>query len=222
VLLVSTDKATAPCNVYGMCKAISERVVTSRSVRWSGTTGPKFLAVRYGNVLESRGSIIPLFKYQAECGKSLTLTHRDMTRFLMTLDDSVDLIMHALENGASGDIWIPKLKSMKILDLAEIFSEISGKPIEMIPIRPGEKMHESLVSTSESLRTVQNSSTTHYVIKPAHSPALHMNFFEYTSADDVMSKEDLMTYLKKLNVLDAKLSSFTGSNIEEIRTTHDR
>ncbi len=120
VLFVSTDKACSPVNVYGMCKATSERVVSSQAR--TGRPGVRFLCTRYGNVLESRGSIIPLFKYQAEKNECLTVTDPSMTRFVMTLDDSVDLILTALENGASGETWIPRLPAMKIGDLAEIFS----------------------------------------------------------------------------------------------------
>src|SRR3990167_1115345 len=112
VLFVSTDKACSPVNVYGMCKAISERVVTSQAQ--TGKPGVRFLAVRYGNVLESRGSIVPLFKYQGMHGTQLTVTDPNMTRFLMTLDDSVDLIEKTLLYGQSGETWIPRLPSMKV------------------------------------------------------------------------------------------------------------
>lgn len=221
ILFVSTDKACAPVNVYGMCKAISERLVTSRSTddperNSQGNRLVYSLGVRYGNVLESRGSIIPLFKYQAEKMFQITVTHRDMTRFLMTLDDSVNLIQNAIDNGRVGDIFVPKLRSMLIYDLAEIFSEMSGKPIKVTGIRPGEKMHEALINSSESIRTYKDCD--HYVIKPAFSHSLSEEAFEYTSADDVMSKEELKTYLKSINILDKHWSDFKSKSIEEIRS----
>ena len=216
VLFVSTDKACSPVNVYGMCKAVSERYVTSQSADKSLRT--RFLAVRYGNVLESRGSIIPLFRYQAEHADAFTVTHPDMTRFLMTLDDSVDLIKAAIAYGDSGSIWIPRLKSMRIKDLAEIFSEMYSKPIKYIGLRPGEKMDEALLNESESVRTHEKDKK-FYVIEPAyvggHRPQA---MYEYTSGDDVMNKQELYSYLKSLGILDKTLAEFEGKSIEEIRT----
>ncbi len=214
VLMVSTDKACAPVNVYGMCKAIAERVVTSRAL---DTTGPKFVGVRYGNVLESRGSIVPLFRHQADNADAFTLTHKDMTRYLMTLDDSIDLIIETVKNAKSGEIWLPKLKSMTILDLAEIFSERYGKPIQIIGMRPGEKVHEDLISEPESVRV--DDIGTHFVLQPAHSKiAINSKMFGYNSGDDVMSKDELKAYLNKIGILDWGLSDFYGKHIEEIRT----
>ncbi|MEM9296785.1 MAG: polysaccharide biosynthesis protein [Bacteroidota bacterium] len=213
VLMVSTDKACAPVNVYGMCKSISERLVVSRSHFFDK---PKFLATRYGNVLESRGSIIPLFKHQANHAKAFTLTHKDMTRFVMTLDDSIDLIQHALIYGESGQTWIPKLKSMKILDLAKIFSKRYDKPVEVIGMRPGEKIHESLICDAESVRVLKKED--HYIIMSQHKPVSpDAVMFEYTSADDVFSLEALEEHLNKLGVVDLSLDSFVGKRIEEIR-----
>lgn len=212
VLFVSTDKACAPVNVYGMCKSISERIVTSQ-LR-TGLLGVRYLCVRYGNVLESRGSIIPLFKFQAETAESLTVTDPDMTRFVMTLDDSVTLIEHALTHGKNGDIWIPRLPSMRIGDLAELFSERVNKPINIVGLRPGEKMHEDLINLSESIRAVSVKDT-HYVLKPAFIPSAG-NAFTYSSCDDVMSKEQLSRHLHKLGILDWSLDKFKGRHIEEI------
>lgn len=213
VLFVSTDKACAPVNVYGMCKAISERVVTSQAR--TGLGHVRYLAVRYGNVLESRGSIIPLFKHQAEHAEFLTVTDPDMTRFVMTLDDSVDLILRALRDGESGTTWIPRLPAMRIGDLADIFSERSGKPVRVIGLRPGEKKHEDLINESESVRTTKL--VKFYMI----GPAFHAGSgepFTYTSADEVMSKEQLRDHLTTLGIIDRPLSEFKGLAIEEIVT----
>lgn len=213
VLFVSTDKACSPVNVYGMCKAVSERIVTSQAR--TGLSSVRYLAVRYGNVLESRGSIIPLFKHQAEYAKFLTVTDPNMTRFVMTLDDSVDLILCAFMNGKSGMTWIPRLPAMKIGDLAEIFSERANKPIKYIGLRPGEKAHEDLVNESESVRTTEFGR--HYIIGPAFDAGSRQKF-TYTSADDVMSKEQLYYHLQSLNILDKPLKEFKGLAIEEIVT----
>lgn len=216
VLFVSTDKACSPVNVYGMCKAISERVVTSQAKGQQPNAVPTFLAVRYGNVLESRGSIVPLFKYQGEHGCCLTITDPDMTRFLMTLDDSVDLIQKALEFGISGETWIPRLPSMRVGDLAEVFAEKYEKPIKVIGLRPGEKKHEDLINESESTRTRKLQPAKYYIIGPAYDAGSGERF-TYSSADEVMTKDRLRTYLQELGILDAHLDTFKGRSIEEIR-----
>ena len=218
VLFVSTDKACSPVNVYGMCKAISERVVTSQAQ--TGRTGVRYLAVRYGNVLESRGSIVPLFKYQGLHNECLTVTDPEMTRFLMTLDDSVNLIQHALKHGKSGETWIPRLPSMRVGDLAEIFAERHKKSIKVIGLRPGEKQHEDLINESESSRTREFSEAagvTHYVIGPAFN-AGDGKRFTYSSSDDVMEKVSLQFFLNTLGIIEAPLEQFKGLSIEEIPT----
>jgi len=215
VCMVSNDKASSPVNVYGMCKAIAERVVLSRSLH--SNKDIKFVATRYGNVLESRGSIIPLFKYQAQTSDCLTITHPEMTRFVMTLDESVDLILHALTDGQTGQTWIPKLKSMKIIDLAEIFANRYSKTIKTIGIRPGEKLHESLISHAESIRTVDAGER--YYIEPSHtSVADDCKIFEYTSEMDSLNRSDLESYLDGLGIFEKSLSSFIGKSIEEIKS----
>lgn len=213
VLFVSTDKACSSVNVYGMCKAVSERLVTSMQASGGSV---KYLCTRYGNVLESRGSIIPLFKYQSLHATHLTVTDPDMTRFVMTLDDSVDLIDNALQFGNGGETWIPRIPAMRIGDLAELFSEMTNKEIKIIGLRPGEKRHEDLLNESEAART--RSEKNHYVIGPAYMPG-NGKPFTYTSADDVMSKSELKTHLTKLGILDKSLAEFGGKTIEEIRTS---
>lgn len=213
VVMVSTDKACEPTNVYGMSKAIAERVVTSRSYIHDH---PRFVAVRYGNVLESRGSIIPLFRYQAEHMRSFTLTHEDMTRFVMTLDQSIDLILTAATQGSGGETWIPRLNAMLIKDLAEIFSETYDKPIEVIGMRPGEKLHEMLISKPESLRVREVDGF--YVINSALSPISEdFKVFDYSSNQDVLSRTDLRKYLEGLGIIKAPLESFIGTRLDAIR-----
>jgi UDP-glucose 4-epimerase len=215
VLLVSTDKACAPTNVYGMCKAIAERIVTSESKYHKEI---KFIGVRYGNVLESRGSIIPLFKHQVLYGDFLTVTHQEMTRFIMTLDQSIDLIQKAIKNGQSGEIWIPKIKSMLILDLAEIFSKKFNKPIKITGIRPGEKLHEDLISAPESIRT--RKLVDNFVVNtPFSDPGLTNEIFTYSSNSDILKKETLSDYLKSMGIFEKNIKDFVGRSIEEIDTS---
>jgi UDP-glucose 4-epimerase len=148
VIFVSSDKACSPINNYGMCKALSETFMIEKA---HFLPEFKFINVRYGNVLNSRGSIIPLLNKlcQNPQTKYLTLTNEYMTRFVMTLEQSVDLIEYAILNGESGDTIIPKLVSMNVKDLMEIFSEKYNKPIKITGLRSGEKMLESLINETQ-------------------------------------------------------------------------
>lgn len=214
VLMVSTDKACAPANVYGMCKAIAERLVTSACLAMDR---PRFIGVRYGNVLESRGSIIPLFRYQAEHGHCFTVTHPEMTRFIMTLDQSIDLIVATILGAKSGELWLPKLKAMQIMDLAEIFAQRNSKPVKIIGIRPGEKLHEDLISRPESVRVRYEDG--YYKMAPAHGEiALNAQSFDYASDHDLMPRAELMAYLDSLGIFTRSMSDFVGREIEEIKT----
>ena len=131
----------------------------------------------------------------------------------MTLDDSVDLILTTLENAKTGETWIPKLNAMKIIDLANIYAEMYGKTINFTGIRPVEKMHESLISDSESTRTIELEN--HYVIRPAYDQPTSENVFEYSSGDSCVEKEDLKAYLDDLKILDKNIDEFVGRTIQE-------
>lgn len=196
---ISTDKACNPVNVYGMSKAICESLVIEKSKYISDI---KFICVRYGNVLNSRGSIIPLLENKSkdpEC-KEFILTHPLMTRFIMTLDDSTNLIEYAILNGHSGEIIIPKLNAMYVKDLIELFSEKYGKPYKITKIRPGEKMYETLINDTQSMRCL--STNNFYHILPSYSDNNdNNNAFEYNSNQNVLSKNDLLVYLQKFNFL---------------------
>ncbi len=217
VLMVSTDKACAPTNVYGMSKAISERLVTS-SVSRSGNV--KFVAVRYGNVLESRGSIIPLFRFQAQNGLNLSVTHEDMTRFIMTLDQSIDLIEDTILGAPSGEIWLPKLKSMNILDLARIFANRYKVEFNVSGMRPGEKLHEELVSEPESIRVFDSGK--YLQMRPSLSSiSAGTKVFNYSSKDFLMDINGLEEYLNELKIFDQSLDSFVGREIDEISTPRE-
>lgn len=150
VVVLSTDKAVYPINAMGISKAMAEKlmVAKSRSIPEGGTV---VCATRYGNVMASRGSVIPLFLEQLQRGEPLTVTDPHMTRFLMTLEDSVDLVLHAFEYGQQGDLFVQKAPASTVGDLAQALKELLGKsnPVRVIGTRHGEKLYESLVSREE-------------------------------------------------------------------------
>lgn len=152
VVGVSTDKACKPVNVMGMTKAVQERVFIQGNMRAPQT---RFICVRYGNVLASRGSVIPLFHEQIKRGGPVTITTTDMTRFLLSLDDAVDTIFAALADAQPGETWVPRAPSARIVDVATAL--IDGRDIEqrITGIRPGEKVHEIMVSEDEAVRAVE-------------------------------------------------------------------
>lgn len=150
VIVLSTDKAVYPINAMGISKAMAEKLVVAKS-RVVPPGGTVICATRYGNVMASRGSVIPLFVSQLKNGEPLTVTDPSMTRFLMSLDDSVDLVLHAFEHGQQGDIFVQKAPASTIGDLAYALRELFGRdnPIKVIGTRHGEKLYESLVSREE-------------------------------------------------------------------------
>lgn len=150
VVLLSTDKAVYPINSMGISKAMAEKILVAKS-REVPPRGPVFCATRYGNVMASRGSVIPLFVEKIKANLPLTITDPKMTRFLMSLEESVDLVLHAFEHGEQGDIFVQKAPASTIEDLAQALQEIFNKtvPIKIIGTRHGEKLYESLVSREE-------------------------------------------------------------------------
>ena len=202
VMGISTDKACKPVNVMGMTKASQERVFIRANLDCPNT---RFLCVRYGNVLASRGSVIPLFHEQIRKGGPITITTDDMTRFLLSLEQAVDTIFAAVKEGYRGETYIPRIPSAKMMDLAKVM--ISDKPIEITitGIRPGEKVHEILVSEEEANRTIHRNH--YYVILPI-LPELRRsdeekNYLtkEYSSADYLMSSQDLKDLLEAYNLI---------------------
>jgi FlaA1/EpsC-like NDP-sugar epimerase len=151
---VSTDKACKPVNVMGMTKAVQERILNRANIECPGT---RFLAARYGNVLASRGSVIPLFHEQIRSGGPVTITSPDMTRFLLSLDRAVDTVFDALHEGSPGETYIPVLPAALITDVAAALIGDRSIDIEWLGIRPGEKIHEILVSEEEAPRTFRRS-----------------------------------------------------------------
>lgn len=161
VVAISTDKACKPINVMGMTKAIQERVITGANAP-AGRT--RFLCVRYGNVVASRGSVVPLFLDQIRTGGPVTITLKEMTRFLLSLDQAVDTVFAALKGGRPGETWIPKALAARVVDIAEALIDGRKIPITYTGIRPGEKVHEVLVSEEEIFRTVERDG--YYVVRP--------------------------------------------------------
>ncbi|WP_411877834.1 polysaccharide biosynthesis protein [Polaromonas sp. YR568] len=150
VVVLSTDKAVYPINAMGLSKAMMEKLMVAKA-RSRTEKETVLCATRYGNVMASRGSVIPLFVGQIKAGKSLTLTDPSMTRFLMSLEDSVDLVLHAFEHGHQGDIFVQKAPASTVEVLAQALMEIYGAeaPVRVIGTRHGEKLYESLVSREE-------------------------------------------------------------------------
>jgi UDP-N-acetylglucosamine 4,6-dehydratase len=164
LLMISTDKAANPANLYGATKLCAEKVLVQANA-YSGFKGTKFSVCRYGNVLGSRGSVAPLFLEQRRSGK-LTVTDPRMTRFWLKLEDGVDFVIRCLEQMHGGEIFIPKIPSMRVMDLAQAVAPECE--IEYIGIRPGEKLHEVLVSEDEAPQAVELSDM--YIIKPPDRP----------------------------------------------------
>lgn len=150
VVLLSTDKAVYPINAMGISKAMAEKILIAKS-RTIPEGGPVICATRYGNVMASRGSVIPLFVEKIKAGLPLTVTDPKMTRFLMSLEDSVDLVLHAFLYGKQGDVFVQKAPACTVNDLAVAINQIFGKTSELkiIGTRHGEKLYESLVSREE-------------------------------------------------------------------------
>jgi len=150
VVVLSTDKAVYPINAMGISKAMAEKLMVAKSrMQQEGET--VFCATRYGNVMASRGSVIPLFVEQLREGKPLTVTDPNMTRFLMSLEDSVDLVLYAYEHGKQGDIFVQKAPASTVADLAQAVAELFDKRngVKVIGTRHGEKLYESLISREE-------------------------------------------------------------------------
>jgi UDP-glucose 4-epimerase len=150
VILLSTDKAVYPINAMGISKAMAEKILVAKSRQLSNSE-TILCATRYGNVMASRGSVIPLFVNQIKSMNNITITDPNMTRFLMSLDESVDLVLHAFEFGTQGDIFIQKAPASTVYDLAVAIKELFNANVELkvIGTRHGEKLYESLVSREE-------------------------------------------------------------------------
>jgi UDP-N-acetylglucosamine 4,6-dehydratase len=162
ILALSTDKAVNPINLYGATKLCAEKVFVQANA-YAGAKNTRFSCARYGNVVGSRGSVIPIFLEQRRRGK-ITITDPRMTRFWLTLEQGVKFVIRCIEQMQGGEIFVPKIPSMRLLDLAETIAP--GCEVETIGIRPGEKLHEVLVSEDESRQTLETEDM--YIIQPSH------------------------------------------------------
>ncbi len=201
VVALSTDKASSPVNLYGASKLISDKLILNANNRIHGLNTS---IVRYGNVINSRGSVIPFFKKQYEAGKRLTITDPQMTRFLITLEDAVELVMLALYEETGGGVLVKKIPSIKLVDIARAISP--DRDFDVIGIRPGEKLHEEMISNDEARLTMDFGS--HFKITPNQFPLpdqfgfprLVPPSFSYRSDnnDHFLSPQDLNTLLSRL------------------------
>ena len=206
VVGVSTDKACKPVNVMGMTKSLQERIFITANITAPET---RFVCVRYGNVLASRGSVIPLFHEQIKNGVPVTITTDEMTRFLMPLERAVDTILAALEHALPGETFVPKVPAARIIDVAKAL--IADRDIEMVVtgIRPGEKIHEILVSGEEACRTYACGE--YLSIKPMLPELVKDNDQkqplneEYSSGDSLLTLAEVTELLLKFNLMTGKV-----------------
>lgn len=205
VIYVSTDKASHPSSTYGMTKAIGEKLIVHANLREGNT---KFICVRSGNVLGSAGSVVPIFKQRIEQGLDINLTDARMTRFFLTIEDAITLLLKATEESRGGEVYVTKMPACNINDLAEVLiQELSTTNIKINETgpRPGESLSESLISEFES-NTSFNMDDQYYVILPpfpigglqeAYASSMPVDFQSYQSDQSLQSKPEIRTMLQQ-------------------------
>ncbi len=203
VVVLSTDKAVYPINAMGLSKAMMEKLMVAKArLRSEGET--VLCATRYGNVMASRGSVIPLFVDQIRAGRQLTITDPNMTRFLMSLEDSVDLVLYAFEHGRQGDIFVQKAPASTVGDLAQALKALfkDDSPLRIIGTRHGEKLYESLLSREEMARAEDMEQ---YYRVPADDRDLNYNKFFVEGETRVSALDDYTSHnTERLNVEQVK------------------
>jgi len=162
VIALSTDKACSPINLYGATKLASDKLFAAAN-HWQGNHQTKFSVVRYGNVVGSRGSVIPFFKKKLETGNIIPITDKRMTRFWITLDEGVEFVLDCLQRMQGGELFVPKIPSMNIMDLVRAIAP--DAELEFVGIRPGEKLHEVMISRDDAINTLEYDK--YFVIQPA-------------------------------------------------------
>jgi UDP-N-acetylglucosamine 4,6-dehydratase/5-epimerase len=203
VVVLSTDKAVYPINAMGISKAMAEKLMIAKS-RTQNSTEAILCATRYGNVMASRGSVIPLFVSQIKAGRPLTITDPEMTRFLMSLEDSVDLVEYAFRNGNQGDLFVQKAPASTVADLAQALKELfnSSVPINIIGTRHGEKLFESLISREEMAKAENMGS---YFRVPADNRDLNYAQYFTEGEEKIASFDDYTSHnTERLNVAQIK------------------
>jgi FlaA1/EpsC-like NDP-sugar epimerase len=203
VVGISTDKACKPVNVMGMTKALQERILLEANLQSPGT---RFIVARYGNVLASRGSVIPVFSEQIEHGGPVTVTTPEMTRFLLSLDEAVDTVFAALRDAQRGETYVPRVPTARMVDVAKAMIGDREIELEYMGIRPGEKTHEVLVSEEEAPRTYDRGE---YLaiqpilpeLRPAEVEGEPYQGLEYSSADDLVGPDGVRELLERHGLL---------------------
>lgn len=201
VVALSTDKASSPINLYGATKLTADKLFVAAN-NYSFTYGTTFSVVRYGNVMGSRGSVIPFFREMATTGKPLPITDFRMTRFWISIEDAVKFIIDSLEMMTGGELFVPRIPSMKIIDLARAVAPEAN--LEEIGMRPGEKLHEEMISADDSRRTIKLDNR--FVVTPVvaewgyetpkGSPMLEGQAYRSDTNDLWMSESDIKDFLK--------------------------
>ncbi len=207
VVGVSTDKAAKPINVMGMTKALQERIFISGNI---STEETRFVCVRYGNVLASRGSVIPLFHYQILNGGPVTVTDPEMTRFLLSLDKAVDTVFAAIADAGRGETYIPKVPSVTMMNVAKALISGRDTAIKIVGVRPGEKMHEILISEEEIHHSVDRGN--YFAIKSMlpelrDAGRVEPNALdrEYSSADSPLDYEETLALLEEHRLMPGEI-----------------
>jgi UDP-N-acetylglucosamine 4,6-dehydratase/5-epimerase len=214
VVLLSTDKAVYPINAMGISKAMAEKILVAKS-RMQNSNETVFCATRYGNVMGSRGSVIPLFISQLKAGESLTVTDPNMTRFLMSLEDSVDLVLYAYEHGEQGDMFVQKAPSSTVADLATAIAELMNVDgdVRIIGTRHGEKLYESLISREEMAHALDMGE---YYRIPADNRDLNYSKYFSEGEETISQMEDYTSHNTiRLNVAEIKSLLLTLDFIKE-------
>jgi UDP-N-acetylglucosamine 4,6-dehydratase/5-epimerase len=199
VVVLSTDKAVYPINAMGISKAMAEKLTVAKS-RTISASGPVVCATRYGNVMASRGSVIPLFISQIKAGKALTVTDPNMTRFLMSLEDSVDLVLHAFEHAQQGDLFVQKAPASTVADLAAALQQlfVDQTPVKIIGTRHGEKLYESLISREEMAKAEDMG---RYYRIPADNRDLNYDKFFVEGEANISDMDDYTSHnTERLNI----------------------
>jgi UDP-N-acetylglucosamine 4,6-dehydratase len=181
-ILVSTDKACQPVNVYGSSKFIAERIFTNYDYNSSSTI---FSSVRYGNVIASRGSFIPIWIEMASAGKEINVTSEDMTRFMFTLEDAVNTVLNALEHSIGGEVFVPQINSYTLPSCIKALESMLQKDIKtkIIGLRPGEKLHEDMLAKTELPYTFKVTDVNLLQIRPQYTHKTYQNFKKYTGPE---------------------------------------
>jgi UDP-glucose 4-epimerase len=229
VIVLSTDKAVYPINAMGISKAMMEKLMVAKSRQIAGS-GTLLCGTRYGNIMASRGSVIPLFVQQIRDGKPLTVTDKDMTRFMMSIEDAVDLVLYAFEHGGQGDIFVQKAPAASIGTLAQAVKNIfkASNPMQVIGIRHGEKQYETLLTREE--RSKAEDCGDYFRVRADNRDLNYKPFFtegkkelavleDFTSNNTkILNVDEMEDLLLTLEYIKTEVASFEGSQSHAVTT----